>query len=467
MKKPPNLKGGTILLVLLTLLFWSSCVDPKPPAGDDTYISGSEMLAADSVRQFYHAWLADCVNGLIKDTSYWVSGYDPTEELRTAAHAAITNAAASDSIAPVVGAETLAWGPELVIDYDGGDGYIAKNLMYCLKSTDVDNNTIYNVGIAGTNSISHYDWFTEDLQANTQVAWPPGGVISMGTQIGIQELDGLQSRGQSLFAFLHQATSNDAAIIKVAGHSLGGALTQAYSSYLKSVLPTTAKVEAWVYAGPTAGDKVFADSLTNQLDGYYAFNNTRDAVPHAWQADSLAQLCGIYNGLNICDSLIQDNVAVNGLMKFLSMVGAQAPAPYHIPGTPSTFTGAPAVVSKCGDFVDGVYAIWKSGDVNDVYLRMNAISQQCGNGDISEPGFYGFFFYLAEMGLQHTTAYFDHFITPQGKDFAAAVNGYSSSSEGSITEGDNLDQAKLLIEDVLFMAKDSLITNNITDCGCS
>ena len=461
--------AGYLAAILMFLLFSTliGCGD-KISVEDDT----AEVLVADSVRQFYHAWLADCVNDEIRDTSHWWSGYDPTEELTNLATSRISSAIASPIITSQIGVENLAWGPALVIDFDGGDQYTPKNLMYCLKSaSSKGDSAVYHVGIAGTNMISHYDWFTEDLQVYEQVDWAPGGKISAGSMVAVSKIDGLGSNGQTLLEYLQSELSqNSNMIINVADHSLGGALTQVYSSHLKQQLTTSTaspSVVAWVYAGPTAGNDVFAQTLVQQLDGYNAHNNSRDLVPHAWQEDMLAQLCTVYNGDSICGSQITDNNAINGFIEYLHWMANNSVNNYTIPGKPVLFTGENAILSS--DDCDGVSAaidlFWKTGDFNDVYLRMEAIYQQCSGGsDISYDEFSTFFYYLTEMGYQHTSAYLDHFITNQ--DLKDTINVYVPGATGYLTDADNIDQGKLLIEDALNGAKDTLLVHNITDCNC-
>lgn len=463
-----------MLLVLITAMFsFISCDATTRTEQSEEPTKEMVGTASAEVRHFFHAWLADCVNGVIRD-SIWEIGDNPTEELKSLAKERISSTRNSMSIAFAIGLEELVWGPELVIDYDGGDSYISKNLMYCTKIYDSNHNPIYNIGIAGTNMISHYDWFSEDMPVTQQSRWNFGGAISQGSMTGFEKLNALTSSGKNLLTFLHEEFANNPNMtINVAGHSLGGALTQVYASYLKGSIKNSdqksPRVEAWVYAGPTAGNSEFATKLVQHLEGYHAYNNAYDLVPHAWQADSLAQACAIYNDKLVCGFQIAGNQAINGFVKALQLKANNAINNYTIPGTPHVFIGEKANLgsTSCDGVVAAIKAFWKTGEYNDIYLRLNELNKRCDNNqDISPEAFASFFHYLAEMGVQHTTAYFDYFFRNQSEDFKNDVNALVPNEHDLITDSDNLEQGKLLLEDAFYMANKVLADHGTTNCNC-
>ena len=240
-------------------------------------------------------------------------------------------------------------------------------------------------------------------------------------------------------------------------------MTQVYTSYLKNEFPQNI-VEAWVYAGPTAGDKVFARGLTSQLDAYFAFNNSLDVIPHSWQVSTLNELCTIYNNLAFCDThTFNNNPVIEAFASYSKSLSSHATFAYTIPGNPHEFEGSTTdnAIVDCGWFYLFFYlGVWQDPETNYLQSYPIEINNNCdGSSTLTFQEFYGFYAFLAEMGYQHTTAYAKHFFDPNQY---TAVNNYSpgaTSFSGIFTEGTD---GKDILEE--FMK--NIIDANITDCGC-
>ena len=109
---------------------------------------------ADSSKNFYHAWLADCVNDITTNAS---STTEADSFFRHLATSRIQGASNNDTIKNAFGSEELAWGPAIRTDLQDPSTpsvYTVSNLMYCFQTTDESTAPTYYVGIAGTNLIS-------------------------------------------------------------------------------------------------------------------------------------------------------------------------------------------------------------------------------------------------------------------------------------------------------------------------
>jgi hypothetical protein len=116
-------------------------------------------------------------------------------------------------------------------------------------------------------------------------------------------------RGSDLRSFLKQQVSSSpgAVDIYVTGHSKGGALSSTLALWLadtqgEDVAPDDqwdpakkASVNAYSFAGPTAGNRAFAEHSTEVLkQRLHRIVNTKDVVPYAWNSDDLKQVPTLY-----------------------------------------------------------------------------------------------------------------------------------------------------------------------------
>ena len=422
-------------------------------------------VSKEAQRNFVHAWLADCVN---EDTHRFE--HSALKHFTDIAKYRIQHAIADPAILGYFGKDSLVWGPVLSVSSikDSGYKYTPDNLLYCSFRKDSSGRGHYMVGTSGTNAISTYAWLSEDLDVASQQPWSNGGKISNGSNTGMQNLTGFRESGVTLDSFLRkQAQINPLMSVEVAGHSLGGALTQTMASYLKGKLNSVdpnIPVSAWVYAGPTAGNEVFADSLVAQLDGYYAYHNTIDVVPHAWEMQELRKLCSLYEGFSLCGNTVDTNLWVNGVVRSLlarSEGGTYTQPVSHVP----TFTGQHYFSTDtvgCSAVLGGIKDAWKaSGLLTGLYRNLNNLGMQCGHdADITEPEFNQFLFFLTELGSQHVTAYYQHFLS--GTPLDTVLHKYVPGNSGTDIELDALDALSSIVES----SYGFLLDKNITDCSC-
>lgn len=453
-----------LFIFLFVFSFLLAACDGCQAPTKDILAEFDPMSTLEIQKQFYHAWLADCVN----DLSYDEDSTTAQSDMLAKAQERLAGATRDPNIAAVIGKEKIVWGPILVAGQQQNSGYyVSDNLLYCIESTTTSGIPYYAVGIAGTNMISPFDWSTEDFEVGKQVSWETGGNISQGTSIGFHALNGFKDNsGMTLVDFLiSKVSGSPSSVVTVAGHSLGGALTEVYAAFLKNKLKSHGtQVHTYVYGGPTAGDATFATAIVKQLDGYYAFRNSLDVVPHAWQNNRLNEVCGLYDGKSMCGSTISSNPAVNGLIKFLNKLSENGN--YTVPGTPTSFTGNPTAFDRCDLLSSAIDVYWEGGNLNSLYSYLNGITKLCNNGkEITEDQFLGFFYFFVEMGGQHTTAYFNHFLGNESADFQDAVNKYVPGAGDPWENAENLDEGIRVLEAFLGQVFIGL-SPNAQDCSC-
>ena len=461
-------------MAMIGLLFLFACGTDAPASqvteGENVNTEGTTPIntipnPGDPSKYFVLAWLADCVNDKIMVISPESAVHDSTIAVQNEAHGFIQGAISNGSLQKIIGQQSLAdgWGPVVRLEPTWTKPYYAvSNLMYCLKSTDQESGDLhYTVGISGTDAISTFDWFTEDLAADTLSTWPQGGKVSNGSLRGYNILkDLINERGASLLVFLqNEVLSNPGKSISVSvtGHSLGGAMTQVYSSYIRANLDSQVNVKAWVYAGPTAGNQLFASNLVRQLSGqYYAYNNKLDAIPHAWASSQLNELCGLYDGKKACTDgiVIGANPLINGVIKYLRNISASGQ--YTMPpGQLTRFDPPKDYYIECKD-LDTFTSKLKS----TFNTQLGRIVSNCSSRTINDNDYQTFASYFTEMGLQHTSAYLDHFVQDTAQQNIISEYFYHLNAQDKTIN----EEAAGIVLEFFIMNASSL---PLKDCDCS
>lgn len=464
-----QLRLATIAVLLFSLVFLQTCKSPVPVIDEPVFETPNEVITSNAPTesaasvQFYHAYLADCVNDFAVADSLTAF-----KKLRGMATSRIKGALRNSVLATSFGAERLVWGPALVVNKEEGNNYTCSNLAYCTLYVDpTSGECTFSIGLSGTNMIAPYAWFEEDFDVESVQYWLEDTRISTGAQRGFHNLLALQdsATGKTLEQFLSSTLKKPTVktTIAVSGHSLGGTLTQVLSSYLKEKFQNTSNVfvDAYVYAGPTAGDLAFARLLTRQLDNYYAHNNTLDAIPHVWQANTMDELCDLYNGLEVCHPRNAENPAINGVVAYLKYKASLSGIKYTIPRAPEHFTGEPLALSDkdCGAIRTYIEKMWENSD--KPYASLNTIFKKCGGSDIEWRQFWEFFYFMAEMGHQHTTAYSNYFFG-KGSGRQKEVNKYVPGQDSY----DNFEDGKNILNKFVKNASDYINNVHSGSCKC-
>jgi Lipase (class 3) len=114
------------------------------------------------------------------------------------------------------------------------------------------------------------------------------------------------AREPDLLTFLARqaAAPGDALEVTVTGHSKGAALAQAVALWLREALDAPAerwdagrgaRVCCWGFASPTPGNAAFARRFEDRLAAaHHQVRNLYDVATHAWQADELERVPGLY-----------------------------------------------------------------------------------------------------------------------------------------------------------------------------
>lgn len=240
--------------------------------------------------------------------------FENVKAMEACADRLISGALADPTIQSFIGNDwTVVWGPVAYTNNPNADSVIADNTMGVFYSPS---QKLFVVSIAGTNPISVYGWIQEDLSVNNMVYWktiinkplPLLAAISMGTNRGLQillRMKDSKTSGLMLDALKDYISTNNisGAEVAVAGHSLGGALSPTLALYMLDRRdlwdPTnTATLSTYPSAGPTPGGGYFADyyesKIKNKKITYVSKYNTLDAVPMAWNGDTLCNIPELY-----------------------------------------------------------------------------------------------------------------------------------------------------------------------------
>lgn len=258
------------------------------------------------------------------------------------AFSTLTSAMADKEISDKMGAWTCIHKPW--ITYSLGQ---ERNLTAVFQSGDGKQLV---VAVAGTNFINRYDWFTEDVETETLVAWGKGlaayqpgsgteGYVAKGTAIALQtswnEKDTNDRSGQTLVEWLSSYLSSsefkaDSFTLSVTGHSLGGAiapvLAQALSDNKSAWCPSgkAVNIKTYPFAGPTPGDEAFQGYMEGGPVEIISTYNKFDVVPHAWELPMINEIPTLFAGaLQDSENYEYGNI-VNATVNWIRNKGIQA-----------------------------------------------------------------------------------------------------------------------------------------------
>lgn len=103
--------------------------------------------------------------------------------------------------------------------------------------------------------------------------------------------------GHDLLTLFRAACELGKIEITVTGHSKGGALAPAVALWLAETLPEAcATVRCVAFAGPSPGNRAFADRFQTRLGGRFdRVVNELDIVPRAWEPETLRSIVDLYS----------------------------------------------------------------------------------------------------------------------------------------------------------------------------
>lgn len=294
--------------------------------------------------------------------------------------------------------------------------YVTDNALYVAKS---ERENTYFIGVSGTNGQSRVNWFDEDFEIEEMVDWPysvGSGAqpkISKGAHNGLQKLLGMvDPKKGGLIKYLKQELQNSNATVAIGGHSLGGCLSPVLAAELAHQLSELegVKIETYPTAGPTPGNKAFADYLVEKEVKYHSVHNENDIVPISWDFKGLPALISNYSKWEFVDSHIKlddpliekwlewakEHVSENGYTRLPSSTTSQF--------TVDSWTNeGPLKVFKKGKDIssDAIKGLEKYVlNSRRVRSQMRRIYRQVGRANLME-----FSRFLVQVGLQHVTAY--------------------------------------------------------------
>jgi pimeloyl-ACP methyl ester carboxylesterase len=234
--------------------------------------------------------------------SYLVPGKPPAQQ-RT-----VMNEALRIAGLPTGDDWTLVWGPETV----------AENLSFIARGPRLPSGgRRYAYAVRGT--ILEPKNLLEDLLDSLGLEPLPWGgpngdaQISEGSRIGWEHLTAATDGGANALEYLRGVEPRSE--LMVTGHSLGGMLAAVMALYFHDELGSQLKVRPITFAGPTAGDRRFADVSAEILGGAGRFHNCLDIVPMAYERADLESIRDLYPAA--VAPKCGDHVACRGLVDLM------------------------------------------------------------------------------------------------------------------------------------------------------
>lgn len=202
----------------------------------------------------------------------------------------------------------LFWGPSM----ETPGKYRPTNALIFIAC----NKDEYIVSIRGTNPFSVYSWVKEDFEIRKLIPWKkcilptdlnkkteisPKIKVSQATANAIKIHTQLSdSQGNSIIkTFKEIIADKTRSRIVFTGHSLGGLLAPTLGVWLKDsftrdIIDSNKKIAVYAMAGPTAGNKQFAEHSLKQLDFLKNYRNRNDVAVNVWNRKSIRKIPKIY-----------------------------------------------------------------------------------------------------------------------------------------------------------------------------
>lgn len=321
--------------------------DTKPNTTEETSVTGTPTYTQ---RQQVFSMC------MLSDIGAYFNGKG---DLQSQTTQAVNVVLADGTVQGLIGNWQCVWGPIVRNSPDRKDpsklADTAANMMFIARQQGTTN---FIVAIAGTDPVSNYEWLHEDFDI-TYTLWDnkdkdgkQKGHITMGTRTGLSILtDSMKYNGMSANQFLMgTADTVQGMNIWVTGHSLGGALSPVYALQLKESwnAKNSSSINCLAAAGATPGNKIFADYYYGMLGkNTVRVWNTRDVVPHGFQADMMSEIGTIYKTKP--DSVGKAPLKLDGLLiaaKTACAAQELLHGPYTQLQSDSTFAFTSAIYTK-------------------------------------------------------------------------------------------------------------------------
>lgn len=208
--------------------------------------------------------------------------------------------------------ESIVWGPAV---HKHAVELVTDSLVYIVKSNEKEES--YTVVVRGTNPLSIGSWVFQDFQVHRLVDWTRAvhGSKAAGAQISQAAYDSLLMHLQlkdktkiTLQKFLlNLAKTSRKVAIECTGHSLGGLIAPALALWLHDTLLQNefgsirerVTINAYGFAGPTAGNSIFSDYTQSSLNECIRYANPLDIAVHAWNESDMKELAGLYESVHM------------------------------------------------------------------------------------------------------------------------------------------------------------------------
>jgi hypothetical protein len=381
------------------------------------------------------------------------------KQIASRTRSAINTMFSEPAVIQLIGKWRLVWGPGVY-----GDSGRMANLLF-LACPEQDPSQVV-VAIAGTNGASIVDWFLEDFNVKKKVDWPYAKSplhpqISKGIDYGLDKLVNLtdnSQKGKAVSARDYLKSQPSLTKIMVTGHSLGGALSPAYSLYLEDTLVegevSNKSISCLATAGQTQGDKNFSEYYGSKLAATTSrIWNSLDIVPHAFSEKDLIKIPGIYlPEIPIVDIIGLGVRSIASSVKVLEYTNVLPDAePFQ-----SKFIDMASLAGKYAHFMEIIELFSK-----EIEKQLNHTGKDIAN----------FIVFIGEALIQHIIAYINYF---KIDEFAELMHSTAAPSQPIIVDfgkasHDEIDKLKrgegpltdAVLKTVERLKEDGIVANEV------